>query len=312
MQAVLVKIGVARSRQPSSEYDESMLDVRPESRPSDYSRGLPTLKGETFMGFDAFKLAEVELGSLAYYDTGTGEPLVMHHGGEGNKGQYSVFVPHLADGIWAISYDQRDVVDSFVSPSPYTMKDLADDCVQLMDALGIEKAHVMGISFGGALALNVAVRHPDRVHTLIVGAAPVKFAGGPEFREKVLSLPHDELTQALAKAALSDEGQRDPEMMALVGQLVSGSYMQPGSHRRGAMETHDVSGHLDSIAAPTLLVFGSEDPLVPPENGQCLADGIRNSELVLIAGARHGLASEFRQQVARLVSDFVLAHSISG
>jgi 3-oxoadipate enol-lactonase len=264
------------------------------------------------MGYDSFNFAEISLGKLAYHDTGAGEPLVMHHGGEGTKGQYSIFVPDLAEGIWAISYDQRDVADSFASPGPYTMTDLGDDCVQLLDALGIEKAHVMGISYGGALALNVAVRHPDRVQTLIVGAAPVTSAGGPEFREKLLSLAPAERAEALLKAAISDEGQRDADMMALARKLISGSYMGAGSHRMRAMASHDVSEHLGSVTAPTLLIFGSEDPLVPPENGQLLATGIPNSELVVIEGARHGLASEFRERVAHLVSDFVLAHPISG
>ena len=76
------------------------------------------------MGFDTFELVNVKGGQLAYLDAGSGEPLIMHHGGESHKGQYAAFAPLLAPGIRSISYDQRDVADSFAAAAPYTLGDI--------------------------------------------------------------------------------------------------------------------------------------------------------------------------------------------
>jgi 3-oxoadipate enol-lactonase len=264
------------------------------------------------MGFESVRFADVPLGKVAYYDAGTGEPLLMHHGGEGSKTQYAAVVPHLAEGIHAISFDQRDVADSFRSADPYTMADLADDSARFLDALGIDKAHMLGTSFDGALALNVAVRHPDRVRTLTVAVAPVTSATLAESTRRLTELPREEFIEAFARAAFSDEALRDPNTMAFVRRAMSAVVMGQESNRRAAIETHDVSAQLASITAPTLLLYGSDDPLVPIEHGQQLAAGIRNSELVVFEGARHGLVSEFKERVAGHVSAFVLAHPISG
>src|SRR6201996_6311709 len=107
------------------------------------------------MGYDRTEYAQTPLGRIAFHQTGAGEPLILSHGGESHKGQYAPLAPLLADGIRAISYDQRDVADSFAVAGPYTMADVADDVVRLMDALGLEKAHIAGFSYGGLVSLNV-------------------------------------------------------------------------------------------------------------------------------------------------------------
>ncbi|MET0931538.1 MAG: alpha/beta hydrolase, partial [Aeromicrobium sp.] len=256
------------------------------------------------------ELADVAAGRLAYHELGSGEPLILHHGAESHKGQYSLFAPLLADGIRSVSYDQRDMVDSFAAGDPYSMSDLADDCVQLMDALEIEKAHIMGISFGGAVALHVAINHPDRVQTLVVGAAPPTFAVRPALMDRVVAAPPEERAEIMALALVSDRAQQDPEMMADVRRLVTGTFSRPGSHRGAVPATHDVTDQLGLITAPTLLVFGEKDELVPVENGNALHEAISGSQLVVIPEARHGLSFEFAEQTAALISDFVLAHPV--
>lgn len=262
------------------------------------------------MSYDAYKLATTTLGDLAYHEMGSGEPLIMHHGGESHKGQYSSFAPLLADGIRSISYDQRDMVDSFLVNEPYAIADVADDCIALMDALGIEKAHIMGISFGGAVTLNIGIRHPDRVQTLMVGAAPVNFMTSSPYAVEVFSRPIEERAELMVAAILSEAGQRDRDLLEQVRKAVSGRYTKPGSHRMGAFSSHDVSDLLDHIHQPTLLFYGDDDPLVPVAAGEALAAGIADSELVVLPGARHGLSFEFKETTAKLVSDFVLAHPI--
>lgn len=262
------------------------------------------------MGYDAFQVAAVDGNRIPYHQTGTGEPLLIHHGAESHKGQYAIFAPLLEDDIHAISYDQRDVGDADSVDADYTIVDLADDCVGLMDALGIEKAHVMGISFGGAIALNVGIRHPGRVQSLIVGAAPESFARPSAYMETVMAAAPEARGALMRDASLSVQAQQDEWLMANLASLGRGTVTALGSRRRAAMESHDVRDRLAEITAPTLLLYGELDPIAPPEMGWELHAQLPNSELVVLQDARHGLSFEFRQQTADLVNSWVDRHRI--
>ena len=263
------------------------------------------------MSYDAFKLANIDGGQIAYHESGSGEPLLMHHGGESHKGQYAAFAPLLAAGIRSISYDQRDVGDSFSAADPYTIGDIADDCVQLMDALGIEKAHVMGFSYGGIVALHVARRHPDRVRTLIAGAAPASYAVMADAAKEIIARPPAERAELMLQALFSPQGQADAELVGSARRALSGGSAAPDSNRIGALRTHVLDEQLAAITAPTLLVYGSDDPLAPPATGRFIADRIPDARLEIIEGGRHGLTSEFKEPVAALVSEFVLRHPVA-
>lgn len=259
------------------------------------------------MGYDFIERAETSLGAIAYHQGGEGEPLILHHGGESYRAQYATFTPLLADGIHWICYDQRDVADSFAVEEAYTTADLADDCIRLMDALGLESAHIGGISYGGAIALQVAVRHPDRVASLFAGAAPVNFANGTDYAKQALAKP-EQRTELMVDGCLTAHGQADPELYALVFSHLSKTYARPGSHRDEAIRNHDLVGDLESITAPTLLVYGSDDPLIDQQTGRLIADKVAGARLEIFEGARHGLAFEFPEKLARLLADFIPAH----
>lgn len=262
------------------------------------------------MGYDLIEYAETPLGAIAFHQTGSGEPLIISHGGESHKGQYAPLAPLLAPGIRAISYDQRDIADTFSVANPYTMADIADDVVRLMDALGFDKAHIAGFSFGGLVSLNVAVHHPDRVQTLIAGTSPDNRRPPSEFLKTIFTLDTAERSEAMIKAVLTEKGQADPEMSATIRGVVSGGYTRPGSHRHAAIATHDVGDKLGNITAPTLLIYGTDDPLASPDDGAALAADIPDARLAVIEGARHGVYWEFKEETARLINEFVLAHPI--
>jgi len=266
------------------------------------------------MGYDAYRVAEVAGNRIPYYETGAGEPLLIHHGAESHKGQYEIFAPLLDPGLRAISYDQRDVGDAESVDADYRMADLADDCVGLMDALGIDKAHIMGISFGGAISLQVGLRHPDRVQTLIVGAAPDNLVEPTPFVEKMLAAAPEDRGALMRDASLSPAAQQDAWLMAQLDNLARaggrGTVIALGSRRRAAMDGHDVRGQVDKITAPTLLLYGEFDPIAPPEVGERLHADLPESELVVVQGARHGLSFEYREQTADLVNNWVARHRI--
>ncbi|GAA3585193.1 alpha/beta hydrolase [Amycolatopsis ultiminotia] len=252
------------------------------------------------------KAGEIE---IAYAESGAGEPVILLHGGESSHIQYDTFRPLLGAGIRAIAYDQRDSGASVNPPDPYGIPDLAEDCAALIRGLGYERAHIFGASFGGFIALQVAVSVPEVVQSLTVGTT---FSDGsalqaPVAAEIVELSPSQRDTQMLA-FALSERGQADEKMVAELKSILVHRSPEADARRLAAVPGFDLTAGLPEITAPTLLIYGEDDPVARPEIGQKIADAIPGSRLEVIAGARHGITMEFAQETARLLRDFVLAH----
>jgi pimeloyl-ACP methyl ester carboxylesterase len=253
---------------------------------------------------------QIEVGriSVAYVASGAGQPLVLLHGGESSRRQYDLFRPLLGPGIRAIAYDQRDVGDTVSGQEPYTIATLARDCAGLIEALGFERAHLMGASLGGAIAMNVAIEHPDRVASLTLVSAPPSVPGAGA--AKIIAMSPDERAKFMLDAVISPEGQRrDPALVRQVLSLLRGSAML-SERRRDAVRTHDCADRLTEITAPTLVINGTDDPLVPAATAEFVAGRIPGATLELVDGGRHGLTLEQREETAGLVRRFVLAHVI--
>ncbi|WP_372661140.1 alpha/beta fold hydrolase [Amycolatopsis kentuckyensis] len=246
---------------------------------------------------------------IAYAESGAGEPVVLLHGGESTHIQYDTFRPLLGAGIRAIAYDQRDSGASVNPPGPYGIPDLAADCAALIRGLGYERAHLFGTSFGGFIALQVAVSVPEVVQSLTVGAT---FSDASALRAPVASeiveLPPSQRDARMLAFALSERGQADEELVAELGAMLVHRSPEADARRLAAIPGFDVTGHLSRIAAPTLLVYGEDDPAAGPDAGRKIADAIPGARLAVIPGARHGITVEFARETARLLRDFVLAH----
>src|SRR5690606_11956232 len=212
-------------------------------------------------------------------------------------------------GIRAISYDQRDVGDSFRCTDPYEIGDIADDSVALLDALGIERAHIMGFSFGGAVSLHIAIRHPDRVQSLICGAAPASFRNINEFTKAALARPPEERFDIMVQAILSPAGQSDPAQLERLRTMMAGQVSDPDSYRVQSLRAHDLDEELRTIKAPTLLIYGADDPLVMREDGRSIAERIPEATCGCLPVERHGVSLKFKDPVARLVGAHVLPYS---
>ncbi len=186
--------------------------------------------------------------------------------------------------------------------TPYTIADMADDAAGLLTTLGIEKAHVCGASMGGMIAQILAVRHPARVLSLV---SIYSTTGNP-----ALPRPRPEVLQALMTPAPAERAACIAHTVALMRQFAgSGLPFDEPHHRRLAARAYDrafypqgtlrqmaaimVQGNrrpaLAAVAAPTLVVHGDEDPLVPLEAGRDTAAAIPGAELMVIAGMGHEL-----------------------
>lgn len=248
---------------------------------------------------------------IAYSDSGSGEPVILIHGGESARGQYDVFRPLLGDGIRAITYDQRDTGGSVNPATPYGMEDLARDCAALISGLGYERAHVFGASYGGAVALQLAVTVPEVVQSLMIGAT---FSNAAALTgtvvDDVIALSPEQRTQKMLDFILSPEGQASEQLVAESRAALIHRPADADARRDSAIRAFDVTSRLHEIVAPTLLIYGEDDPATAPELGRRIAEAIPGARLEVLPKIRHGITLESKEVTAELLRGFVLAHPI--
>jgi 3-oxoadipate enol-lactonase len=253
---------------------------------------------------------------LYFEDTGgSGPPVLLIMGLGMNATGWWRTIPVLVEaGFRVLAFDNRGVGRSDRVPGPYTAAEMADDAVSVLDEAGVKAAHVYGISLGGMIAQELALRHPDRVRALVLGATT---AGGADL------VPADEAVNAFVRlrAQMTAEhavwasvpinyaartrregGQRIAEDVAQrLRYPVEAEYY---SAQLAAAHAHDA--HVEDIRAPTLVVHGEEDVLIRPPNGERLAERIPGAELSLWPGAAHLYFTdepEIDRYVARWLSE---------
>lgn len=246
------------------------------------------------------RAGELEVG---YIDEGSGVPLVLIHGGEGDRTAYATLRQYLGTGIRGISYDQRDSGITVNPPVPYTLSDLGDDVADLLDALELEKAHLLGTSFGGAVAQHAAIRHPDRVASLTLIASTPSFELGAEAINSLLKLPYDEMRSAVDDYFVTPAGQA--RIGARAAQSLVSRDPEQRARRHAAAREHDTRDRLGEITAPTLIVQGTEDRLAPYSGALMMKERIPNAELRSIEGGRHAVGMEFAEDIAGWVREFL-------
>jgi 3-oxoadipate enol-lactonase len=234
---------------------------------------------------------------MFYMEAGAGEPLVLVMGFGGDHLAWGLQIPAFAAKYRVIAFDNRGVGQSDAPDVPYTTAMMADDAVGLMDGLGIERAHVCGVSMGGMIAQEIALRHPSRVRTLqlhatlarpdaymrslVEGWRKVRIALGREEALRVLALwlfapcsyeQRPEFVEAVLQNAIAN-----PHPQSLTGYLRQGD----------AILGHDTLDRLDRVRCPTLVSVADQDILVPPRFSHAIAQRVPGAELKTIADAGH-------------------------
>jgi len=214
-----------------------------------------------------------------------------------------------------IAFDHRDTGDSDEVEAPYTVADLADDAAALLCVLGIARAHVVGISLGGYVALQFALRHPEQLDKLVLVSTS---AGGrahapanPEIAALLAPVPSLEIGERAIRnysrimaAQYVQEHPDELERIAAVARYRPMSAAGYGRQLQAAL-THDVVDALHQICAPTLVIHGDSDPLVPPENGAYLARHIAGARHIVYPGVGHVPIVERAEQFNRDVLAFL-------
>ncbi|KIG17498.1 hydrolase, alpha/beta fold family protein [Enhygromyxa salina] len=194
--------------------------------------------------------------------------------------------------------DNRGVGRSDMPTRPWTMGDMADDVAAVLDAAGVRKAVLAGISMGGMIAQHVALRHPERVAGLVLMATTPGLPHG--------KLPGLRTLGDLFGSSLLRRGEIEPFARLILPDselrnarsLLSGWFdlmrEQPPTRRTflgqfGAIGTHSTGGRLGRISVPAQIVTGDEDRLVPARNSEILAAKIRRARLEVLPGVAHGI-----------------------
>ncbi len=250
---------------------------------------------------------------LFFESSGDGPPVLLVMGLGMNATGWWRTIPVLA-GFRVIAFDNRGVGRSERTPGPYTVAEMADDAVSVLDAAGVDRAHVYGISLGGMIAQEVALRHPSRVDALVLGATtPGGDAHVPAGEDVVafvrlraqMTAEHAVWASVpinYAERTRREGGDRIAEDVAQrLRYPVEAEYY---SAQLAAANGHDA--RVEDIRAPTLVVHGEEDVLIPPANGERLAAAIPGAELRTWPGAAHLYFTdepEVDRSVARWLSE---------
>jgi pimeloyl-ACP methyl ester carboxylesterase len=252
---------------------------------------------------------------LFYRDDGAGEPVLFVQGlGVDHRGWGGVTRP-LSARFRCVSFDNRDVGRSSLVDAPYDVRDMAADAVGLLDALGIERADVVGQSMGGVIAQEMAIGWPERVRRLVLittytsgdprGSAI--FAGQALLRR---TLSREDYCRATFWSVYSHQDYRrdDGFIETMIARTAGNDLWQPqDAYERQvrAVTSADTEGRLGKIAARTLILAGAEDILTPMRFTDTLAAGIADNRVQVVEGAGHGMIWSHPDVVAHAVDAFV-------
>lgn len=256
-----------------------------------------------------------------YYEIhGEGEPLLLIMGLSLTSKSWFRTLPALTEHYKVIIFDNRGVGLSGKPNTPYSIGLMADDTKAVLDAAGVEAAHVYGISMGGMIAQRFMIKYPERVKSLILGCTT---SGGTNHVQPSADVSMQMLSRASSTAT--------PEEMAWATAPILYSQAFIENHRNLVAEdierrvempvlpyayllqlqacmAHDTFNEINQINVPTLVIHGDEDKLVPYENGETLAEKIPNAEFLTIQGAGHIYITEANDLVNKRVLEFLNKH----
>ena len=255
-------------------------------------------------------------GARIYWDEqGRGVPLLMIIGLGYASPLWHRTRPVLAQHFRTIAFDNRGVGLSSVPPGPYSIATMASDAAAVLDAAGIDRANIFGVSMGGMIAQEFALQYPQRTRSLILGCTS---AGGPsavraeskvtdvllgrdmtpeQAREAILPFIYDAATPT--EKIEQDVGIRQPWLPTAHGYLA----------QLQAIRAWESYSRIAQITAPTLVIHGKSDALVPCGNGELIAERIPGAKLVLLERASHLFLTDRTEAAHQEILEFLLSQA---
>jgi 3-oxoadipate enol-lactonase len=252
-------------------------------------------------------------GARIYWEEhGSGPPVLLIMGLSFTHDMWFRVLPWLTPSYRAILFDNRGMGRSDVPRGPYRMSLMAADAMAVLDAAGVPAAHVIAASMGGMIAQEIALRYPRRVLSLLLGCTSYGglFARWPDFSRCPRKISPGENTWMARELALVPLLYADGTARAQILEDIeircqcTWSYKGFWSQFAGILLWNSYL-RLPRIKAPTLVVHGDEDRLVPPANGRVVAARIPNARFEIVRGAGHILTTDQPVICAKLLLDFL-------
>jgi len=225
---------------------------------------------------------------IAWERHGSGPPLLLIQGLGYARWGWEPVLDGLVRSFDVILHDNRGIGESDAPPGPYSAAELAADAIQVLDEAEVERAHVVGTSLGGMIALELALTYPERVDRLVLVCTT---PGGA--RAFPMPQPTVELMQARAtlreftENALAPDPRPELVDRILVHRERTAQGFEQWAAQAAAGATFDVHERLGSLGVPTLVQTGDGDLVVDPRNSELLVEAISDARLSVFAGAGH-------------------------
>ncbi len=244
-------------------------------------------------------------GISTYYErSGDGPPLLFCNGSGSTLATSGLLVGVFAARFDLVAHDQRGMGRTEIPPGPYTMAEYAADAIALVDSVGWDRFRVVGISFGGMVAQELAVTRPERIERLaLLCTSPGGAAGASYPLHELEQLPVEErlatslrlldtrFTPEWLATHPADQGLVD--MVAEQRLAAKSDDVQRGEAAQlAARSHHDVADRLDRVTCPTLVASGRYDGIAPPANGEAIATRIAGSDFRLYEGGHAFVAQD--------------------
>lgn len=255
---------------------------------------------------------------IYWEESGTGPNLLLVSGLGGGTWSWYGQVPFFERHYRTITFDNRGAGRSGMPPGPYSIRQFANDTLCLLDSLNVVDVFVAGLSMGGMIAQELALMAPRRVRALLLGCThfggELRIPPDPDAIRTLVSnggLTTEQIIDKNLPLFFSEDCRRShPELIASYRRVQLSIPEQPlhaFEAQLKAIQSHDCSERFPRIEAPTLLVTGSQDILVPRENTFLMAEKLPHAEVVVIPGAGHALHVECCDELNEIAHHFFQA-----
>lgn len=253
-----------------------------------------------------------------YYEIhGEGFPLLLIRGLSSDVYRWpSGLVKEISQLFKVVLFDNRGAGRTDKPDIEYSIKMMADDTIGLIKALNIERANVLGFSMGGAIAQEIAINYPERVKNLLLCGAGCGGTNAVPASDEVLTAltgdregltPEESLRRSLPLLFPKSFINNHPNEIEEFVKRATMAPIPPHSYRRQLAAIFEFGSYsrLKNIKAPTLIISGKEDILVPPQNSEILAENIPEARIILLDNIGHDMFSQEPLLVAKIIINFL-------